>query len=379
MKPHHLIYMVLMLMTTLPVVGQNPLEFRGQLSAYGAYNPNSDLDVMFGGRYIPELTYRHSLHNNHSLDFMASANIYGSLLTRPFYTNTTDGDVQPYRIWARYTGNQYEIRAGLQKINFGSATVLRPLQWFDEIDPRDPLQLTNGVYALLGRYYFMNNANIWLWLLYGNEKTRGFEAVPSNEHIPEFGGRFQYPVPAGELALSYHNRTADSRDVIGLPVLDKVPENRIGLDGKWDVEVGLWFEAVYVSKTKDVGQLTHQHYLTLGTDYTFGVGNGLNVVAEHMLASLDEKAFAFDGAISNTSAATIMYPLTLNDNISSVFYYSWEEEVVSAFVSYEHQFRRLVGYIMAYYNAETTTQLQQNELLYNLTGPGLRLMVVFNH
>lgn len=186
-------------------------------------------------------------------------------------------------------------------------------------------------------------------------------------------------MPAGELALSYHHRTADSRDVIGLPVLDKVPENRIGLDGKWDVEVGLWFEAVYVSKTKDVGQLTHQHYLTLGTDYTFGVGNGLNVVAEHMLASLDEKAFAFDGAISNTSAATIMYPLTLNDNISSVFYYSWEEEVVSAFVSYEHQFRRLVGYIMAYYNAETTTQLQQNELLYNLTGPGLRLMVVFNH
>lgn len=267
----------------------------------------------------------------------------------------------------------------MQKINFGSAAVLRPLQWFDEIDPRDPLQLTNGVYALLGRYYFMNNANVWLWMLYGNEKTRGFEAVPSNENVPEFGGRFQYPVPAGEVALSYHHRTADTRDVTGLPAYKKVPENRIGLDGKWDVEVGLWFEAVYVGKTKEVGQLTHQHYLTLGTDYTFGVGNGLNVVAEHMLASFDEKAFAFDGVVTNISAATITYPLTLNDKISSVFYFSWEEEAFSAFVSYEHQFRRLVGYVMAYYNAKTNEQLQQNELLYNLTGPGLRLMVVFNH
>jgi hypothetical protein len=371
--------MVLMLVITLPAIGQNSLEFRGQLSAYGAYNPDSDLDVLLGGRYIPELTYSHGLRNNNSLDFMASANIYGSLLTRPFDANTADGDVQPYRIWARYTGGQYEIRAGLQKINFGSAAVLRPLQWFDEIDPRDPLQLTNGVYALLGRYYFMNNANVWLWMLYGNEKTRGFEAVPSNENVPEFGGRFQYPVPAGEVALSYHHRTADTRDVTGLPAYKKVPENRIGLDGKWDVEVGLWFEAVYVGKTKDVGQLTHQHYLTLGTDYTFGVGNGLNVVAEHMLASFDENAFAFDGVVTNISAATIMYPLTLNDNISSVFYFSWEEEAFSAFVSYEHQFRRLVGYVMAYYNAETNEQLQQNELLYNLTGPGLRLMVVFNH
>lgn len=379
MKFLHMIYMVLMLVATPPAVGQNSLEFRGQLSAYGAYNPDSDLDVLLGGRYIPELTYSHGLRNNNRLDFMASANIYGSVLTRPFDANTADGDVQPYRIWARYTGKQYEIRAGLQKINFGSASVLRPLQWFDEIDPRDPLQLTNGVYALLGRYYFMNNANIWLWMLYGNEKTRGFEVVPSNEHIPEFGGRFQYPVPVGELALSYHHRTADTRDVIGLPAYEKVPENRIGLDGKWDVEVGLWFEAVYVGKTKDVGQLTHQHYLTLGTDYTFGLGNGLNFVAEHMLAAFDEKAFAFDGAVSNTSAATIMYPLTLNDNINSVFYYSWEEKAFSAFVSYEHQFRRLVGYVMAYYNTETTQLLQQNELLYNLTGPGLRLMVVFNH
>ena len=39
---------------------------------------------------------------------------------------------------------------------------------------------TNGVNALLGRYYFNNNANIWLWGLYGNEDPRGFDITQSN-------------------------------------------------------------------------------------------------------------------------------------------------------------------------------------------------------
>jgi len=56
-------------------------------------------------------------------------------------------------MWIRLSTKQFELRAGLQKINFGSATLLRPLMWFDKIDPRDPLQLTDGVYALLARYY----------------------------------------------------------------------------------------------------------------------------------------------------------------------------------------------------------------------------------
>ena len=56
-----------------------------------------------------------------------------------------------------------ENRLGLQKIDFGSALLIRPLQWFNQIDPRDPLRLTNGVYGILFRQYFNDNSNIWLW------------------------------------------------------------------------------------------------------------------------------------------------------------------------------------------------------------------------
>jgi AcrR family transcriptional regulator len=45
-------------------------------------------------------------------------------------------------------------------------------------------------------------------LLYGNERTRGFDAVGTNGRLPEFGGRLQLPTKKGEIALSFHQRTA---------------------------------------------------------------------------------------------------------------------------------------------------------------------------
>ena len=48
--------------------------------------------------------------------------------------------------------------------------------------------------------------------------------MKSNQHIPEVGGRFQMPVPAGEAALSYHFRMADSRELQGVvPVYTEMP------------------------------------------------------------------------------------------------------------------------------------------------------------
>jgi len=124
--------------------------------------------------------------------------------------------------------------------------------WFDRIDPRDPLQLTDGVYGILMRDYFLNNANIWIWGLYGNKNTKGWEFLSTKARSVEFGGRFQHPVGNGEMALTYHHRQIDPNQ--SLPGLDmanvsSVPENRFTLDGKWDIGIGFWFE----------GTLTHQN------------------------------------------------------------------------------------------------------------------------
>lgn len=359
-------------------IAQNALEFDGQVSVIGSYSPANDLDIFLGARYIPELDYGIKLDSTQNIDFEASANISTTLLMHSFGDAQTDANLSPYRIWGRYTSKQLEVRVGLQKIDFGSATLLRPIQWFNQIDPRDPLQLTNGVYGILGRYYFLNNANVWLWTLYANEKTRGFDAIETNSKIPEFGGRVQYPVKNGELALSYHHRVANTENLNFVPQYEKIPENRIGIDGKWDLGVGLWFEAAYSHKSKDLGFFTNQTLLNVGTDYTFGLGNGLNVVAEHLFISFDSEAFAFENP-ANITAATLSYPLGFFDNISSVLYYTWDSKDFTFLLNYSHEFKAMTGYVMAYYNPSTQQGIQQNDLVNQFSGGGVRLMLVYNH
>jgi hypothetical protein len=164
----------------------------------------------------------------------------------------------------------------------------------------------------------------------------------------------------------------------GIPSLAKIPENRVAIDGKWDVEIGLWFEASHIHKSGDVGFLTEQTLLNLGADYTFGIGNGLNVSAEHLLIAFDEKAFEF-AAKRHLTAVNMSYPLGLFDTLSTVMYQDWSTDNVTFFMNFEHQFRNLTGYVMAYYNPETQLGIQENELVNNNTGPGIRLMLVYNH
>ena len=128
----------------------NLLIFSGQLSTWANINTGNPYPVYIGGRYIPQLNYKIPLAKERLIDFEASANIYGDAGIHFFDSASADGNISPYRIWARYSTIQLEVRAGLQKINFGSASMLRALRWFDQVDPRDPLQLTNGVWAGLG-------------------------------------------------------------------------------------------------------------------------------------------------------------------------------------------------------------------------------------
>lgn len=371
-------FLIVLILNTILAFGQNKLEFDGQLSAFGNISPDNDLDVLFGARYIPELDYSIPLDSTSNIDFQASVNLDGDIAFSPFYKSEENGNLDPYRIWARYSTEQFELRAGLQKMDFGSATMLRPLQWFNQIDPRDPLALTNGVYGLLSRYYFTNNANIWTWVLYGNEKTRGFDVVKTYDKRPEYGGRVQIPVPKGEMALSYHHRTADSRELSIVDSFEQIAEDRFGIDGKWDVEVGLWFEATYSHKSEDIGILTNQTLMNIGVDYTFGLGNGLGMIIEHLVSSFDEKAFQFANN-RHITAINGTYPLTMNDNLSTVIYHDWASNNASFFLNYEHRFNKLTGYLMAYYNPDTQQAFRQNDLVNNNSGPGIRLMLVYNH
>ena len=361
------------------VKAQDSLQFKGQLSPWINLNFDNKLPLYMGGNYIPQVNYSHEISKNRLFDTELSANIYGSAGFHPFDSARFNGKIKPYRAWIRYSSDQFELRLGLQKINFGSASILRPLMWFDQMDPRDPLQLTDGVWALLARYYFLNNANLWLWGLFGNHDPRAWEIVPTNKWIPEFGGRLQIPVPGGEAALSYHHRTADNRGMaIFSNYFEKIPEDRFGFDARWDWEAGLWIEGSWTRKQLNLGTLTNQEIFNAGIDYTFGIGSGLYVAYEHLLLSSDQKAFEFANKTS-FSLLTANYPLGIFDKLTAIVFFNWTNKTAYNFVSWQKQFDNSILYLMGYWNPVNYQLPAQSGTMNLFSGKGIQLMFVFNY
>lgn len=364
---------------SLSLDGQEGFRFSGQVSSWINASTGSTLPVWGGVRYIPQLNYSPKTGDRGNFDAELSANIFGSAGLHPFDTVTASGKIKPYRSWIRYSTDQLELRLGLQKLNFGSASMLRPLMWFDQLDPRDPLQLTDGVWGLLARYYFLDNASVWLWGLHGNNGRMGWDLIPVNKSIPEFGGRLQLPVPRGEIAFLYNHRIADSRGLgSAITAYEKIPENRFGFDAKWDLKTGVWIEGSFTGKRKQVGPLTNQLVLNTGIDYTLGIGGGIYVAFEQLLASYDEKAFSFTEPL-NFSLLSVSVPLGLFDKISTIIYYNWNIGEVYSFLNWQKQFDNIMFYVMAYWNPEQFQLPSQPDSQNIFAGKGVQIMFVFNH
>ncbi|UCH13315.1 MAG: hypothetical protein JSV22_09380 [Bacteroidales bacterium] len=351
----------------------------GQINSWLSVNPSSDFTAQAGLRFIPSFTIEKQT-NKIKYDSEISVNTYG-ILDFDSKGVEPDGNFKPYRIWIRMSTEQFELRAGLQKINFGPATMLRPLMWFDRIDPRDPLQLTDGVYGILGRYYFLNNANIWIWGLYGNENTKGWEFIQGNKKRPEYGGRLQIPALKGEMAISYHNREVDySKSVFDTTItgLANSNENRLGLDGRWDIGIGLWFESTLLHQDIPKEYLPWQKQINIGLDYTFGIGKGLNVIKEFLYVSATQSAFKFKNNIS-FSALALRYPVGLLDNITAMVYYDWTNNDWYRFVNWQRQYDKISLYLMVFWNPDEFGIYQNLEDNSLFTGTGLQFMFVYNY
>jgi len=370
--------LLLIIMYGYSLFGQS-ITWQGQASSWLTLNPDPKLEGQIGLRYIPTISLQKGINTDYLFDAEIAFNNYGASYIRSIDDVDNDGKIKPYRLWIRFSSSQFEIRAGLQKINFGTATFLRPLMWFDRIDPRDPLQLTDGVYGILSRYFFLNNTNIWIWALYGNEKTKGWEMFPTLKKKPELGARVQLPVLTGELGITYHHRKVNLK-VISLLIANEntIGENRFAVDGKWDAVIGLWFESVLIHQDLSVDQLRYQRFFNLGMDYTFDLGNGLNAMTEYFRLDYSDKPFRTGEPIS-FSALSVGYPISILDNLNAILYYDWDNSSWYRFINIQRRYDNWSFYIMGFWNPDKF-QIYQNRDQNNLfAGKGLQLMIVFNH
>ena len=347
----------------------------GQASAWLTSKPDTAILSQAGVRYIPEVVLRHPLSGSLSATLDLSANGYATEDYGQGQGAEFDGTVKPYRAWLRVATHTFETRIGLQKINFGSATLFRPLMWFDRVDPRDPLQLTDGVWGLLARYYFLNNANVWGWVLYDNTDAKGWETVATEPRSLEYGGRVQTPAPSGEVGVTYHHRRADLRQLPGGTV---VPEDRFGLDGKWNLGVGLWGEAALVHQRTTLALPHYQRFWTLGADYTIGVGNGLYVLTEYARIETPSSPLG-GGPFSGFSGLLMNYPVGIVDRVSVIAYRAWQLHEWFRLVTWQRTYDAWTFYLLGFWNPAQLATLLPQQQSQSFAGHGLELMVTFNH
>lgn len=360
---------------------QKSLRFNGQIVGWANVQIDNPVFWQPGARFVPSLTWKQSITSNTTFDAEASLNIYGNADFRNFKTDTLNGQIKPYRVWLRYSNQNFELRAGLQKLNFGQARMFRPLMWFDGMDVRDPLQLTDGVYGLLAKYFFENNANIWAWGLLANENRKGWELFGSEKWKPELGGRVELPLLNGEIALSTHHRKVKAINLLSsqLNNFQLLNESRFGLDGKWDVGPGIWFEnSTTITQVNNIQVPRYQDMWNFGLDYTFPLGNGLGMTIEYLRYHAGEN-FLTGGITMQFAGGMFTYPLSVVDNLSLMLFYEPIANQLFNYASWSRNYDNWSIYAIVFVNPENAQMIGFQSGNRNLlAGKGFQVMCSYN-
>lgn len=348
------------------------LTFQGQLSGWTRhFSQDGGGEYQSGLRYLPDVRIQKTIAEASDLILEFTANAVAATGSGP------DDDVaqaKAYRATLRYSTPRTDTSLGLQKIAFGPTRLLRPLRWFDSIDPTDPLQFTEGVYALRFRYNALNNANAWLWCLMFNDDPKGNELLGSDKDQPEWGGRFQMPALGGELAATAHFRRVDG----SASAVDDFDERRYALDGRWDPGVGLWFEGVLEDRTASGFSSGWIKRVALGADYTFSWGNGLYVLFEHMAVAYSEEARGWDEDQS-VSACMLDYPINVIDTVKFYGAFQWETEQSSSYLNWQRTYDNVIISVGLFDYPETAQSQSGFSTRETASGTGGEIMLIFNH
>lgn len=327
--------------------------FNGQ--AIGWASVNSTASSTYSLQYYPQVDFSTTM-----ISFSAAPGISW---------NSADENavvVKPYRAWGRLLLDPWEIKAGLQKINFGPAKLLRSLRWFDQLDPRDPTQLTTGVWGINARYRSLSNRALWLWALAGNQDRKGNEVISNWTKAPEFGGRWEMPLGSAEGGLAVHYRnTKDAGH----------HELRVGSDGYWEPGPGLWYELSAGFFTGPTPLDNRLIYLTLGTDYTIPAGNGIYLSAESMLINA-----GFEDATAESRFTGIMasYSLSIFDRLTALAFGNFENNLYYSFLAWQRTYDNW-SFQMSWFTAGGGSINAISGTDQFSGGNGMQLLVTFNH
>lgn len=316
-------------------------------------HPKQSLNLL----WQPELEWEHNFRDETrlSVSLSSQSRILG-LKDKPEFTNKL------YRAWTQVDKSAWSLCVGLQRINFGTAELIRPEQWFDRLSPLDESEETEGVLAALGSIPLGSTGGLKLWAIHSEDECRGNEVIPSVPDRIEPGGRLELPVGPVFTGISYHYRR------VTFPTLTEAEEHRLGFDLRWDGSFGAWLESSgsYYPGVDWAPFPDRQLAMSLGTDYTVSLGSGLYLRQETgwIYQGWGNLASLHTENVSTAFLAT--YPLSLVDNLQVLSLYDWSSREANAIV----QVSRVYDYWSFYLSASQTMKKHQY--------PEIRLRIALN-
>lgn len=300
---------VILFSLNITLFGQS-FSMKGQFWASGtSVEDQSDLMSQLG--YIPTFSVYYKLSQERMVDLEWAYRFGISYIGE----SLEEQHEKLYRGWLRYSTQGIEARVGLQKVSFGPARMLRPLAWFDTIDPEDPTGQTEGVEALRLRFFPSNSLALWTWIMKGKSDTLSY------------GGRGELSTSFGEWGFTLHQDPAKGLLLMGdlYPVLIADSHTRIGVDFRYDGFLGFWFEAVgLLSENQKIFNEDRYALMTLGADYTLPFGAGLHIMSETM--RIKEWSSKTDARKNQTiSAFMASIPLGMFHNLMFFSNLDWNE------------------------------------------------------
>lgn len=275
-------------------------------------------------RYTPRIEYSFPEEND-SWKVFAEGHLSYSI------SGDDDQSIQEFnRLWLRYTQEEWSLRLGRQKVNFGPARLIRPLQWFDQLDPTDLIPFTRGVNGILAKFYTPSNHTIWLWSFRDERVMAGNSVTQSDKDRFASGGRLEISHATGEYGLSYLRRPIELAD-------EEFYSQHVGFDASWDLGFGLWVEAAHEEDGIFQDQILN---VVLGSDYTFDWGSGL-------YASLELNHRQMFGQDSDGIAGQIQYPLSFIEAVNA--YGNWSEDASQGLVEWSHTLDQYIWGLGVFY------------------------------
>jgi len=344
---------------------ETSLDLRGQVSLLHASAFDGDFDNSPTSlRYMPQLRLDRQLTSETRLGADIALDLNSQFQGDSLVQNNGDW----YRLTLRYDSPNSQFRLGLQKINFGPARMLRVLQWFDQLDPRDPLALSPGVWAALGRYYFDNGANLRFWLMADAPDVQRSYWEDPDRWPWDAGARLEYPFLAGTLGMTFHS--------LDLSQVSGVTENRLAWDIRLDAIVGLWSEAM-ISRTNEPTHEWDVISAMAGVDYTFGIGNGLYLALEGATTRSGRWGEEMPWQ-ARTLALSANYTLGLSDGVTA-YLYRVDRPILEAqlipMIGWQHTSGNWLTYIALYDMPESAL----GGALSLPAGRGVQLNIAYNH